>query len=585
LLEAEKEAPNPEIAARYRQALGGIAVPAESLEDEHLEKARAEFRQRMEETVTHKNHKIMSPLNAVRSANIFDSIQDRAEREAKTVEFVKEMKEEFPPLYPYLLMATLAEGRMTNSWLKSELEKVATELKTAPTNVFRPEHFYSLSLEWRALTFFESDPALGLQLIQLKEDAAKKGLCAGLTDESKLAKGFGLMKQENWKEALEVFDSLGNRILSLNRPGPWGCDTECPIPARRLAAQCRGFLGLAPDRSGFFQELTKPLFESKEPLVMAADAGEVWIANSKGIWQFDPAGQPLRKVAFKPASPPSSMALGKDYVYLGSDGDGIVQAHRRTFQTREFRMADGLLSGHIADLKLIGENLWIGFGQRPTSQMFREQRYAGKSGGAGVLDVATGKIRSFPFSAAKPAALADAPTYESPAVRLEYDRLPPNETVLAIEGGPDARIHMAALSGGLRDFEPRSNRWGAVRFHDTQRVTSLAVSKDYLCAGQNETEVQNTAERGKTIWIRGPGDKEFKFISVADGLPNQKVTALLLDEKTLWVGGFGYVAALNLEDHKITRLVSLPVEAVTKLILAEKRLWIAADAAVYLIPL
>ena len=112
-------------------------------------------------------------------------------------------------------------------------------------------------------------------------------------------------------------------------------------------------------------------------------------------------------------------------------------------------------------------------------------------------------------------------------------------------------------------------------------VTAVAASAEFLCVGQLDGRVSNSVRRGKSIWIRRTGDEAFKFFTTKEGLPHENVTALLLDKQTLWIGGFGFVAQLNLKDLKISRVFSLPAREVSKLLKSGENLWISTENAVY----
>ena len=262
-------------------------------------------------------------------------------------------------------------------------------------------------------------------------------------------------------------------------------------------------------------------------------------------------------------------------------GGGIIEIDKTSHDVKFLRVEQGLLSDHVCELKVIDNQLWIGYGHRTdlnSNSLDPEGRPEfgrASRGGIGFLDISSGVITNLVRPKEIP---RDNPSVW--ANKNNYGDWAPSQPTLAIERGSDASIYLAAYLRGLQRFEPASGKWTAVRFEPYSPISCLQVSDDFLCVGQRAGELI-TVPPEHAIWIRPRGGADFKFFSKKDGLPSDDVGALLLDGKTLWVGGFGYLAELRLDDMKIHRVISVPSREVTHILKAGENLWLSSEDRIF----
>jgi hypothetical protein len=70
-----------------------------------------------------------------------------------------------------------------------------------------------------------------------------------------------------------------------------------------------------------------------------------------------------------------------------------------------------------------------------------------------------------------------------------------------------------------------------------------------------------------------------------DGLPPGRVTALALDGGRLWVGGFGYIALVDLADDKLRTMAHVQTPSVDGLQVAGGYLWAQFNCHLYRVAL
>jgi hypothetical protein len=228
----------------------------------------------------------------------------------------------------------------------------------------------------------------------------------------------------------------------------------------------------------------------------------------------------------------------------------------------------------------VGNQLWIGYGNRTGINPFanepegRPEFGHSSRGGVGFLDLVSGSVTNFVRPKEVPP--------DNPSVWMKknnYGDWAPSLPTLDVESGPDGAVYLAIYLRGLQRFEPTSGKWSAVQFEGQSPISSIEVSQDFICVGQRAGAHISVPAKG--VWIRPRAAAEFKYFASKEGLPNDDVGALLLEGKTLWVGGFGYVAELRLEEMKVARVLSVPAREVTRIRKVGENLWISTEDRVF----
>lgn len=584
----EEEAPNPEQARIFRSFADSIGVPAKAASGDYLANKKTALIQTLEtEMEALKDaRRWPSTLPQVHYIARTDTPGKETQESEQGWQFIQELKPRFPELYPYLVFNAVREVEKPPAGLLAEAKNLIAQLRADPEKMFRPKYFYEYNVQPLALSLFAYDAPTAMEAAALAEEAHNKGLGQESSEELRMAKGYGFMQQEKWQDALAVFETLGNRTVKMSRAGPWNCSGGCPSSAPDLAQQCRAKLGIATAGSELHRTINRALLGSRGRIAMASDGEEVFVATTEEVFVLDGNGEPKRQIAFKAPPKVTAMALTSTRIYFGTEADGIVTVDRKFVQTNSYRIKDGLLFDSVTDLAVIGDKLWIGYGHG----VVRTGGYWGFKdifGGVGYLDLAAEKYVSFPssestefprfrYNAQEEMKNPDGEGFQARNV-TPGDAMPPSRPVYSLSAAPDGSVYMAVPGRGIRHYEPKENRWTTFNQSPNQ-VTAVEASGNYLCVAEAE---QYAELKDRSLWLRHDGDKRFKFLSVKAGLPHEDVYSLLRDGDTLWIGGYGYVAALDLTQSKLTRIYSIKGCNVLKMARTKNQLWIASDRMVY----
>jgi tetratricopeptide (TPR) repeat protein len=516
----------------------------------------------------------------------YEALTNSAERTAKSLAFIEELKPKYAQIIPYYLLSYLRLFGEKDAVVHAAFGKMLADLKSDPSQVASPKNFFHSEWDNEVISLFEPDEELAMQALLLKESVAAAGLCEALSDRMYVAKGVYLMNHAKLPEAIDAFEKVGVRQVQMDEPEPWGCGTcpcgKCPVSAIALAERCQKLLGAPSKRPGFHIELEKGLFRSKyERPLLARDGESIWLGDSLNLQQFRLNGEKIGELKFASPKYVSDLACTPEKLYVATMGGGIIQIDKTTHAVKFLRVEEGLLSDHVCELNVIDNQLWIGYGHRTdlnSNSLDPEGRpefgHASR-GGVGFLDISSGIITNLVRPKEVP---PDNPSVWSN--KNNYGDWAPSLPTLVIERGSDASIYLAVYLRGLQRYEPASGKWSAVRFEAYSPVSSVQVSDDFLCVGLRAGELINVPPE-HAIWIRPRGTADFKFFSKKDGLPSDDVGALLLDGKTLWAGGFGYIAEVRLDDMKVVRVISVPSREVTRILKTGENLWLSSEDRVF----
>jgi hypothetical protein len=294
------------------------------------------------------------------------------------------------------------------------------------------------------------------------------------------------------------------------------------------------------------------------------------MATAEKLFRFGADGE-RKEFAFRPPEKFTALAVSADHIYFGTENAGLLAVDRKVFQSKAYRVADGLLFDQITALKVIDDKLWIGFGHGivQTGGSWGFQKIFG---GAGYLEIASGKFIGFPSTEPSD----DRGVY---SFIKQGDESPEAAQYATQKPGPgDSMPPSRPVPGrGVRRYEPAANRWSTFKVSPNQ-ITCVEAAGADLFVGEAD---QSAPLKGRSLWVRRDGDAKFKFFSVNEGLPHDDVYSLLSDGGTLWVGGYGYVAAFDPAASKFTRILSLPDCAVVKMFRLNQRLWIVTQNALF----
>jgi hypothetical protein len=581
LRRAEDEAPDAESTALFRRVGDSVFLNPRQANADYYANQKTAVLEGLDQTLAElqRTNPVIGNVYPP-SVHVFDFIKDKQQRAAETWKFIQELKPRFPTIYPYLVCQI---DKDSSPEMKTELRHVIAEALQNTNQLARPAFFFR-HLEQVASGFYEPDPDLALHVTEARDDAEKKGFVAAPDEYFLSTKAFLLATQGNWRDALAVFERMGNAVFTTNKRDPWGNDGNHIVSALACADRCREKLNLPSPRPGFHREAGRPIFASDERPIFAVQSDKIWFGNSKRLLEATTSGKIQRDRTLTLPAAASALVVVTNQIFIGTQGAGLIRMDNESLTQRRFGADGKLLSDHIATLSLIGSQLWIGYGVETTSREYAEaydlhHRNFGPSGGVSYMELSSAKITSFPSTG------ASRNQSDSDNGLGIFDHSPPNLPVLDIRGAPDASIYMAVLQRGVQRFEPAANRWTALR---QERVTqtspsSVAISEKYLCLAESGSDGFSSAR--KPLWIRQAGGKPDRFFSPEDGLPDYHISTLLLEGDKLWIGGYGYVALLDLAANKLTQIISLPSPEVTQIAHTGPNLWIATDSSIYTLPL
>jgi hypothetical protein len=251
----------------------------------------------------------------------------------------------------------------------------------------------------------------------------------------------------------------------------------------------------------------------------------------------------------------TDMCQSESKVYLATAGNGLVEFDRATrqFQMRTYR--DGLLMDDIASLSLQGDSLWIGFGGK-------------KDGGLGRLDIKTGK-----FSSMTPSLPLD-PRKKTlmPNDVDDPPNGPPRHKVIKIAAARSGSVWMEVEVAGPRVFDSINNTW-----------KPFSLEESYSAATPRQKEMAVFRSDGSMTPYHP--NRRFQKSLPIEGLPATYLTTLTVHDDVLWVGGCGYIAAVDMQQKKLLKLCYVRALTVDHVEIVGGFLWAQFNQHLYSVPL
>ena len=164
---------------------------------------------------------------------------DEVSRERELARFLPEVESEFPELAPHVAAEALQYLWDTNSSVVAEFQKQLEWCVTHSNQVYHPENYWDLArndaLSW---LFAHQQHALALETME----GYYAAVGPNIGDQDKVTLAFAFLEAENWRKALEIFDSLGKMPVTNLGSGPWGNGRPSVFPSEE-ADFCREKLG------------------------------------------------------------------------------------------------------------------------------------------------------------------------------------------------------------------------------------------------------------------------------------------------------------------------------------------------------
>jgi hypothetical protein len=402
-----------------------------------------------------------------------------------------------------------------------------------------------------------------LETVLRLEKQIAKGRAPDRDDDAAMSLAYAYSAAERWKEALGIFEAYTNRPLYMGNSGPWG-DAFSIVLTSKQAALCRQKLGqpaVVDPREFDLGEPCLHLHSGTEHksrsanVALCAGSDGLWLAAASQVVHLDfdlrtnfSVAMPMGEIA-----PVTSISIGETNLWIGTAGGGLIELDKATHATRRLTEKDGLLMDYICDLQRAGNILWIAYGNEA-------------NGGLGRFDLTTLHFASFT------APLSDV---------AQAAANPPRTRVDEIRPGLDGRLWF--LTGSrIRSYDLAGDDWKSPPAPPKSGwVVSFALDSD--CLFQAVMSYSSSARGLPDTGILERVDlKDFRTrrLLESEGLPNLP-TNLALSGRSLWVGGRGYLALVDLDADKIRRLAYIPNPGVERMAFGGGYLWVLFDEHVY----
>lgn len=392
------------------------------------------------------------------------------------------------------------------------------------------------------------------------------------TDINKVEIAYTNMEHKEWLSAAAILDSIGHRTVVMNRPGPWGWN-RLVLPAV-VANECRIRAGKPPVKDPMIFELGDiPYIGFSRDAIhfdFQIEGEDVWVGIYKRIERFSGPG-PID--AFKPIemhdfqrmvkSRSTGLCVTPQFIWLGTDGEGLFELDRKTGSARHFTMKDGLLLDGISGLCLQDKTLWIAYRKID-------------SGGVGTLDLQTHK-----FSARTPnlnpnAGKHSEPSYnQGPMVRSDQ---PSQKPVAGMAAGAQGEMWFGVSQTGIQCYHDGEGRWTTFSdFPFNFDCSSIAAdtAHDQLLIGSHDSFIsENEKSDQGGLSIYNYRENRNDLFQIAQGLPANETTAVAVDGNIAWVGGRGFVAVVDIAKRKVLRIAYLSANNIKKIELGKRYAWV-----------
>jgi hypothetical protein len=541
------------------------------------------------------------PLVANFDFGIFASVYPDPQVAAEHInQLLPKLKAQFPDLTPYLLYQAAIRQTDTNSpVIKEFLENLDSCVrypeKTGNTN----NYFRQVSVR-RA--FDQGLNEVAARIAEARLQAVRDGWAKAPDDPRKVEMAYVFMATDRWKEALEIFESFGNRVVNVGNlsEGPWGSPFDPFIPTR-AAEECRKHLGIAAPPGSIEFKLGKSLCHTGCHFGFVPAGDSVWVAPRNGLWVVDVGGHSTKKVALPTATNGviNCMAGANGKLWIGTGEAGLIEYDIASGTLHQYTQDDGLMMNSIVCLLPMEDSLWIGYGYRDYDEVEADgnfnRPFLPESGGVGKMELKTHHFtaltpplrtgderRGFHFSQSLSLrAQTSSPPLNSrpnsgtngfrPDVMSDAERIkrrvdamkiihqfrpvePPRNRVLQLAPGRPGEMWMAIWKTGIESYNIASNSWDILPTpDDLNRWSSLALRDGQIIGGISDATVTPLTARktGLGMHVYGVGNGDWQHMAFQDELPANDVTAVALAGSDLWIGGKGFVAVADMEKDKL----------------------------------
>ena len=374
------------------------------------------------------------------------------------------------------------------------------------------------------------------------------------------------LRQEFLGDLGAVFD-FASLMQTLDNPENVPNEPSGPsVPARREIPR----ITVTTANTPLFFNLDKPLLSFCDFFVFAQDDDVLWMNDGILPVRYDKRSGKTTELKWPQQfnRPIRAIAVGSDTVWFGTAGNGLAAYTKKDGTLKCYGTNDGLLFSHISALSIDGNKLWIGYGTREV-------------GGVGFLDLRTQKITSYPAPASS--FIANRPGIES------QELLPPRNAVSSLVMASTTDLWVAVPSVGLKHFRTGVEKWETVMpSFRPEALYSINASSNWLVyggIGHHGGLVTVNMVTGVHRQIDGISDF-LKSELDSPTMPNKVVYSTFIDGDSLWIGGLGYIAVVDLPSGQVKRIADLDDQSLkVRSICADRSsIWITCGRSLYQVP-
>jgi hypothetical protein len=528
----------------------------------------------------------------------------------KMVDLLPKLQSFSTNLAPHIFAGVVTFQVDTNAPIITEFERSLDSFAERRARIFQPNYYIDL-LSGPVYRWAEDQRLyrLAAKLREIKMLSASTSRDMSAEDEDRMGLAFNYARAEEWQKALGVFQSYSNRPVYMGNSGLWGPAFTVVLTSKQ-ANLCREKLGspkIVDPREFEFGDPCLHFHDPKRysrtwganPVIAAAPDG-LWVGIGGELMclDFDLRTNFVARMPSGITSPIGAICVDSSEVWLGTAGSGLIEFDKATKKTQHVTENDGLLMNYVSALRVIGDSLWIGYGNE-------------HGGGLGKFDLKTRSCTSFTASLST----------ESLAIK------PPRSPVTEIRADRDGNIWFMAQSTPMR-YRIAENIWEVLPNDSGVWVTSYELDGEQLIKALKLAQVELTIEMKPKLGMTNTTQKTTRLLSFEEsaqleallatnrsgqrvsgskvgGLPDKGIlavrtlrdgserrlleteplpsfpTTLTLAGHDLWVGGQGFVALVDLDANKIKKLAYLPTPSVDQIQVGGGCLWVQCDKHIY----
>jgi hypothetical protein len=417
---------------------------------------------------------------------------------------------------------------------------------------------------------------MAASLLEGKRHAAALFPHASFTDdadEDKMSLAFAYLRLEQWKKALDIFQTYSNRPVQIGNEGPWG-DAYTVIFTGRRVDFCRRKLGQRVEANPLEFDMGKSVLCMCTLSTFTADESGLWVGIDGQLihLDFELKTNLVVRLPLESQTPITDISLNSSVVIAATAGGGLIEYDKGSGTCRRFTVNDGLTMNFISHLSLAGDVLWIGYGQQEGG--IRMDTPGG--GGLGSMDLSSHKFTSFTPSIA---AGRETRGYQGGNTVAESSDQPPRRAIRSLTASADGDVWFTVTGQPVRHYRIKGNVWEGTQMHAS---TGMALGSDRLFVSQSSPFASaNNLDGPLGVDIMDIKTSGWHSLKAADGLPCGEVRTLTLDGNNLWLGGLGYVAVVDLTQEKVKRFAYIKANEVDRIRVGGGYVWAQFDWHLY----